>query len=110
MREPILTIFNQHSAQCGTPPPISNESHDLYIGYFENPFGEQWVFTFNRKTGEARLRGGDVGWENVHEVRDGRVPELVLGKAEIAWLQACWKAVNPRLRGVSDQGSRDNKS
>jgi hypothetical protein len=94
MPEPILTIYNQHVAECGAPPPLDNGSSDLYIGYFENPHGEQWVFTFNRKTREASLRGGDVGWEDAHAVRGGRVADLILGEEEAAWLQACWRAVN----------------
>lgn len=93
MSEPLLTIFNSHTPQCGRPPSLNNESPDLYTGYFENRFGEQWMFTFNRRTREATLRGGDVGWENSFSVRDGRVVELILGQDELVWLSACWKAV-----------------
>ena len=92
MPEPILTIDNRHGAECGTPKPISNEDPGLYIGYFQNPYGEQWIFTFNRQARAATLRGGDVGWEDAHEVQDGRVQGLILGQEEAAWLQACWKA------------------
>lgn len=93
MAEAMLTIINKHTTECGTPPSVSNAASDVYVGYFENRFGEQWVFTFNRKTCEATLRGGDVGWENTYPVRDGRVEELILGQDELAWLAACWKAV-----------------
>ena len=41
------------------------------------------------KTGE--LRGGDLGWDTVLPVRDGRA-SLVLGEAEALWLRACWTA------------------
>jgi hypothetical protein len=47
----MLTIYNQHTAACGTPPVLSNESVDLYLGYFANQYGEQWIFTFDRATG-----------------------------------------------------------
>jgi hypothetical protein len=71
---------NQHTAQCGTPPrPFSKESPALYVGYFENPFGEPWIFTFDRTTREARLRGGDVDWATMHIVWDGRVDGMILG-------------------------------
>jgi len=89
-----LRVFNQHSTHCGTPPSISNEPPALYVGYFENRYGEQWIFTFDRPTGEARLWGGDIGWDDVRTVRDGRVEGLILAEEEIAWLQACWKAVS----------------
>ena len=94
MSRPILTIYPYHAAACGIPPAFSNEAGDLYIGYFENKYGEQWIFTFNRATREAMLRGGDVDWGSVHAVNDGRVDELTLGPEEAAWLQACWSAAS----------------
>jgi hypothetical protein len=72
--------------------PRSDESPDLYIGYFENRQGEQWVFTFDRATREATLRGGDVDWARAHAVHDGRVDGLILAPEEAAWLQTCWSA------------------
>ena len=69
---PILTIYNQHTAACGTPPAFANESADLYIGYFANRYGEQWIFTLDRATGGATLRGGDVGWGRAHAVNAPR--------------------------------------
>jgi hypothetical protein len=56
----MLTIHNRHAAACGIPPAVSTEAADLYIGDFENRHGEQWIFTCDRATGEARLRGGDA--------------------------------------------------
>ena len=93
MPTPILKIYNQHTPACGTPPAFSNESADLYIGYFANRYGEQWIFTFDRATGAANLRGGDVDGSTVHVVRDGRVDGLILNVEEAAWLRACWSAV-----------------
>ena len=89
---PILTIYSQHPAACGTPPVFANESADLYIGHFANRSGEQWIFTLDRTTGEATLRGGDVDWGRAHAVHDGRVDGLILAPEEAAWLQACWSA------------------
>ena len=90
--EPILTIHNRHTAACGTPPALSNESPALYVGYFENRDGAQWIFTFDRETRQTSVRGGDVGWATAHVVRDGRVDGLILAPEEAAWPQACWKA------------------
>jgi hypothetical protein len=64
--EPMLTIHNRHSAACGVPPAVSTEAADLYIGYFENRYGEQWIFMFDRATREARLRRRDAGWARAH--------------------------------------------
>ena len=88
----MLTIYNHHAAACGIPPAFSNETADLYIGYFANRDGEQWIFTFDRGTREATLRGGDVDWGRAHLVDDGRVDGLILAPEEAAWLQACWSA------------------
>lgn len=92
MSDPLLRIRNHHAAGGGDPPIIGSDDPDLYIGYFENPFGEQWLFTYQRKTGKAELRGGEVGWNTVLQVEIGRVADLVLGREEGMWLQACWNA------------------
>jgi len=89
----MLTIHNRHPAACGIPPAFSTEAADLYLGYFENRHGEQWIFTFSRATREASLRSGDAGWARAHPVRDGRADGLILApEEEAAWLQACWNA------------------
>ena len=92
MSEPLLSIRNHHAVACGDPPIVVDENPDVYVGYFANPFGEQWVFTYNRQTRQADLRGGDVGWNHVHEVCDGSVPGLILDREESMWLAACWSA------------------
>jgi hypothetical protein len=91
MSEPLLSIGNHHAPACGDPPIVNGRDPSLYVGYFENEYGEQWVFTYHRETKIAELRGGDVGWTKVFEVVDGRA-EIVLNAGESAWLQACWRA------------------
>jgi hypothetical protein len=92
MTKPLLRILNRHSAECGAPPHVTDADPNVYIGYFENPFGEQWVFTFNKKTRQGELRGGDVDWTRVYSVVNGTVAGLVLGPEETVWLLACWRA------------------
>ena len=92
MSEPLLQIRNRHTPECGDPPIINNDDEDLYIGYFENPFGEQWVFMHHKKTQVSELRGGDVEWNTSTPVIDGTPTGINLGKPEAAWLQACWQA------------------
>ncbi|MFV1964328.1 MAG: hypothetical protein ACC628_02810 [Pirellulaceae bacterium] len=60
--------------------------------YFENKYGEQWVFTYDRHTRAAYLLGGDVNWNNRQEVCDGAVQGLQLQEDEAAWLRACWNS------------------
>lgn len=92
MSEPLLQIRNHHAAASGDPPIVSSDDPNVYIGYFQNAFGEQWVFTFDRATGQAELRGGDIGWNTVHDVKGGTPGNLILRREELAWLQACWSA------------------
>ncbi len=89
MSEPLLRIRNVHVSGSGDPPIVTNDDANLYVGYFENPFGEQWIFTYDRKTHSAELRGGDVGWNTINTVVDGKVADLILGTEEATWLQAC---------------------
>jgi hypothetical protein len=90
-KSPILQISNHHAASCGTPPWIE-ERPGQYLGYFENQYGEQMIFVFDRRSETGRLYAGDAGWETPYEVVDGTVTELVLGLEEGLWLRACWKA------------------
>ena len=82
MSEPLLRIRNHHSAACGDPPIVSDEDPDIYIGYFENRYGEQWLFTCHRKTRKVELRGGDIDWNTVHKVENGTVEGLILNAEE----------------------------
>ncbi|HEV3261120.1 MAG TPA: hypothetical protein VG013_29985 [Gemmataceae bacterium] len=91
MSTAFLQISNTHGADCGDPPTITNESASKYYGYFQNRFGEQWVFVYDQEKKIGELRGGDIGWDTVFIVKEGRV-DVVLGKAETAWLHACWQA------------------
>ncbi len=88
--EPILKIYNHHVAACGDPPIVDSRSSDCYIGYFENNDGEQWIFSRDRETGRATLRGGDADWNTEFEVLEGRMHDLILAEAELLWLHACW--------------------
>ena len=92
MSEPLLQIRNYHTSACGDPPIVNSDDPNVYIGYFENAFGEQWVFMFDRTNGKAHLRGGDIGWNTVHDIRNGKTGDLILGAEESAWLRACWNA------------------
>ncbi len=92
MSEPLLNIHNYHSPTCGDPPVIHDGENCNYIGYFENAFREQWIFTRDRKTGIALLRGGDVGWNQSFNVTDGSIGKLVLNQDESRWLQSCLAA------------------
>ena len=96
MSDPLLTIRNHHSAACGDPPIVNEEGRDTYIGYFGNEHGEQWIFTCNRATGEALLRGGDAGWNKPWPIVDRYVDGLKLNRQEQLWLEACLAAAMPQ--------------
>ena len=89
----LLEIDNLHVPDSGLAPSI--DATDKYIGYFENPYGEQWVFVGDRKAGKAVIRGGDVGWESEHEISvDSPCPDMILNEPEKHWIVACFMAMS----------------
>lgn len=92
MSDPLLKISNHHVAACGDPPIVDDSKADQYIGYFENAFGEQWIFTRNHSTGVATLRGGDIGWNQQIDVTDGLSGDINLNATETQWLECCLAA------------------
>ena len=89
---PLFQVGNHHIAASGPPPHIDDGSPSQYLGYFENQYGEQTVFVYDRDSNHAVLYLGDAGWESPHAVVDGDVPDLVLSETERLWLRACWQA------------------
>ena len=61
----VFAAHNNHTEHCGRPPSVRKKDNPgLYHGYFENCFGEQFVFTFDRATGTGTVSGGDLDWGN----------------------------------------------
>ena len=89
--DPFLSVSNRHAAAA----PAIEERPGRYLGYFENTFGEQFVFVHEEGELDATVFGGDVDWEP-RGVRDaGGLPDvgdLVLGEEERVFLTACWIA------------------
>jgi hypothetical protein len=88
----LFTVRNKHVAGSGIPLYVNGSEPGRYYGYFENEYGEQAVFVYNRQTRNGTLWMGDLGWENPQTVIDGDVPTVILNQLERLWLQACWQA------------------
>jgi len=54
----LFSVSNHHAEKCGEPPAVDGDMPDKYVGYFLNEHGEQSVYTYDFKTGEAMLRMG----------------------------------------------------
>ena len=89
----LFHVRNHRSAASGTPPHIDDLHSGQYRGYFENDYGEQAIFVYDRDSSQAVLYLGDAGWQTPHAVVDGGVPDLVLSETELQWVHACWQAV-----------------
>ncbi len=89
---PLLQVGNHHSPASGTPPHIADLSPSQCLGYFENTYGQQAIFVYDRDSRKAVLYLGDAGWQTPHAVVAGGVPELLLSETELGWLRACWRA------------------
>ena len=97
---PLFQVRNHHSAACGTPPHLDELLPNQYLSYFENQYGEQVVFVYDRDSNQAVLYLGDAGWETAHVVVDGAVPDLVLFETERLWVRACWQAATAHRKEV----------
>jgi hypothetical protein len=92
MTTPFFAMRNRHGPDSGEPPVFRDDAPGKYFGYFENALGEQWVFVYDRESRTAELSGGDIGWEQVIPVSEGKPAGLVLRPEEAHWLQSCWTA------------------
>ena len=60
----VFAAHNNHDPRCGRPPRLRNTADPgLYFGYYENRYGEQFVFRFDRATGTGTVWGGDLDWD-----------------------------------------------
>jgi hypothetical protein len=89
---PLFQVGNHHAAASGTPPHLPDLTPNQYLGYFENEYGDQAIFVYDRDASAAVVYFGDAGWQSPHAVVDGGVPDLLLSETELVWLRACWGA------------------
>jgi len=88
----LFEVSKHHSTSGDKTPFIDGDALDKYSSYFVNEYGEQAVYAYEHRTGEATLRMSDAGWETVYTIVEGEVDGLSLTKSERHWLQACWMA------------------
>lgn len=94
----LFSVSNHHTENCGEPPAIDGDAPGKYVGYFVNEHGEQAIYTYDFKTGEAALKMGDSGWQVAHPIVNGEADGLLLTTAELTWLRACWMATGELVR------------
>ena len=74
----VFAAHNTHYERCGAPPRLRNTGNPgLYYGYFENRYGEQFVFTFDRATRTGTVSGGDLGWGDPRTFTRGLLAEAL---------------------------------
>lgn len=80
---PVFTAFNNHIADCGAPPGLTNRDvSNTYYGYFENCFGEQFVFLYDFAAEKGMLFSGDAGWEESFCVAEVSIDDYVAAYAK----------------------------
>jgi hypothetical protein len=81
----VFTAYNNHDERCGPPPRLRNTANPgLYYGYFENRYGEQFVFTFDRAMMTGTVSGGDLGWGDPRSFTLGQLDEVVRDTQRVA--------------------------
>ena len=76
-----------------------------YASKFANRYGEEWEFEYEPSTGEGRVRGSDVDWEE-YRVIGGQAIGLNMNNEEILWLRTAWAealAAHNREPGKGDE-------
>jgi hypothetical protein len=90
----VFVAHNNHDPCCGPPPRLRNtDKLGLYHGYFENRYGEQFVFTFDRATNTGTVSGGDLGWDDPKAFTLGLLDEALRSTQNIA-AQIVWKGLD----------------
>ena len=81
----VFAAHNTHDERCGAPPRLRNtENPGLYYGYFENRYGEQFVFTFDRATLTGTVSGGDLGWGDPKAFTPGLLDKALRSTQDLA--------------------------
>ena len=81
----VFAAHNNHDPRCGPPPRLrTTDNVGLYYGYFENRYGEQFVFTFDRGTGTGMVSGGDLGWGDPKAFTLGLLDEALRSTQDLA--------------------------
>jgi hypothetical protein len=81
----VFAAHNTHDPRCVRPPRVRNtDNPGLYHGYFENRYGEQFVFTFDRATGTGTVSGGDLGWGDPKPFTLGLLGEALRSTRDLA--------------------------
>ncbi len=81
----VFAAHNNHDERCGPPPRLrTTDTPGLYHGYFENRYGEQFVFTYDRATGTGTVSGGDLGWGEPKAFTRGLLDEALRSTQDLA--------------------------
>jgi hypothetical protein len=87
----VFVAHNNHDPRCGPPPRLRNTDNlGLYHGYFENRYGEQFVFTFDRATNTGTVSGGDLGWDDPKAFTLGLLDDALRSTQNLA-AQIVWE-------------------
>ncbi len=81
----VFAARNNNDPRCGPPPRLRNtDKPGLYYGYFENRYGEQFVFTFERATQTGMVLSGDLGWGDPRSFTLGLLDEVFRSTRDLA--------------------------
>jgi len=95
----VFAAHNNHTPHCGLPPRVRNiDNPELYYGYFENCFGEQFVFVFDRATKTGTVSGGELDWGKPKAFTLGLLEEALRATQRLAeQIMRQGSAETPRL-------------
>lgn len=93
-----VSSLPNHVAPRRDELPRVDDASGEYVGYFVNEHGEQSVYSYDGRTGEATVRPGNAGSEIAQPIVNGEAAGVVLTEAERVWVRACWLATGASRR------------
>lgn len=88
-RAPVMTALDHHPDSAPLASTVVADD-GTYVGYFEDEFGCQALFTYPRFRGPGTLRIGQRGWEREYPVDGGQANGVTLSRTAARWLRSCW--------------------
>lgn len=84
----LLTVKNYHAVSCGPVPDV--DTSGKYVSYYENRFGEQFIFVGDPKAESAVVYGGDLGWDEARLITAYKpYPSFFMSEGERFWILSC---------------------
>lgn len=100
--ETVFTADNRYRPEHGEPPRASRKKY-YFSSYFENRYGDQLMFLYDKDKAEAYIYNGRAGWDQKtvvprEDIKNGSF-EVHFNQfdGEERWIESCIISLQPRF-------------